>query len=280
VSAPDIFLRDDFARYWAHKDPFDEIAALATPPVRAVARRKTLRFELGGSGFYAKVHGGVGWGEIVKNWMVGKRPVLDASNEYHAATALSDLGLDTLRVAAYGVRGKNPARRDSFLVTDEITGTVTLEAYTLPWREVPPQPLAKRALLSKVAEVARLMHTAGINHRDFYLCHLLLKDPESFSAGLVPTLYLVDLHRAQRRRRVPRRWLIRDLAGLYYSTLDINLTRGDLLRFLSSYFQLPPRQIFARHSRLLNAIARRAAKLYAKADRKGILPRQLAQAGT
>jgi heptose I phosphotransferase len=278
VSVPPRFLRDDFARRWEGRDPFEQIAAVATTPVREVARRKTFRFELDGVGYYAKVHRGVGWREIIKNWLVGKAPVLDASNEFRAATKLAQVGLDTLQVAAFGVRGRNPARRDSFLVTDEITDTVTLEAYTLPWPDQPPEPQTKRALISKVADVARAMHGAGVNHRDFYICHLLLKNPHLLTpAGENVTLYVVDLHRAQLRSRVPRRWLVRDLGGLYYSTFDINLSRGDRLRFLSRYFQLPVRELLRRHRTLLDAVERRATKLYAKAERNQILPRQLAK---
>ncbi len=90
-------------------------------------------------------------------------------------------------------------------------------------------------------------------------------------------MYLIDLHRAQLRARVPYRWLVRDLGGLLYSTLDIGLTRGDRLRFLSEYFELPVRDLLLQHDRLLRAVERRAAQLYAKAERKRILPRQLAQ---
>ena len=278
MSAQHLFLREDFARYWARKDPFVEIVALATTPVRQVAQRTTFRFELDGRGFYAKVHRGVGWREILKNWLVAKAPVLDASNEYHAATRLTDIGMDTLQVAAFGVRGCNPARRDSFLVTDEITDAVTLETYTLPWQDVRPPWRVKRALLSKAAAVARSMHGAGVNHRDFYICHLLLKDAGRLAVDATDIrLYLIDLHRAGVRARVPYRWLVRDLGGLLYSTLDIGLTRGDRLRFLSEYFQLPVRELLLRHNRMLRAVERRAAQLYAKAERKQILPRQLVQ---
>ena len=276
MSAHGLFLRDDFARRWADRDPFAEIEKLASTPVREVAQRRTFRFELDGKGFYAKVHGGVGWLEIAKNWAVGKPAVLDASNEYRAATRLGELGLNTLQVAAFGARGRNPATRRSFLVTDEITDTVTLEDYTLRWPEAPPAPAIKRMLIAKVAEVARVMHAAGINHRDFYICHLLLKNAPLLVPGGQVTLYLVDLHRAQLRARVPRRWLVRDLGGLYYSTFDIALTRRDRLRFLAGYFQLPLRELLRRHRRLLSAIERRASRLYAKAERKQILPRQLA----
>jgi heptose I phosphotransferase len=84
------------------------------------------------------------------------------------------------------------------------------------------------------------MHQGGVNHRDFYLCHFLLHldpppTPEHFR------LSLIDLHRAQLRARTPRRWRDKDLAALYFSVLDIGLTKRDLLRFLAAYFARPLR---------------------------------------
>lgn len=267
----EVYLREDFARRWQHVDPFVELERLATPPVRAVAQRRTFRFELDGRGYYAKVHHGVGWPEIFKNLLMGKAPVLDASNEFRAVQHLTDVGIATLRVAAFGTQGTNPARRHSFLVTDEIDEATTLEDLTLHWSDRRPAVADKWELIDAVADLAGTMHRAGINHRDFYLCHLLVRS----AAGGARELLVMDLHRAQHRPRVPRRWLVRDLAGLYYSSLDIGLTRTDVCRFLSRYYGVPLRDVFRKHGRMLATVAERAARLYQKAQRKGILPRQL-----
>jgi heptose I phosphotransferase len=270
------YLREDFATRWHGADPFAEVDALTGTVFRQVARRRTFRFELAGKGYFAKVHHGVGWREILKNWIVLKRPVLDASNEYEAATRLRDVGVDTLEVAAFGVRGWNPAERRSFLITDEISGVQSLEEYCLRWPQQAPAPSVKWGLIAKVAEIARLMHASGINHRDFYICHLLLRDHRQLDAHNVEgvRLHVIDLHRAQSRERVPRRWLVKDLGGLYHSAMDIGLTRRDVLRFLTCYFELPIGDVLARHGPLLRDVERRARKLYAKAERLEILPRQ------
>ena len=162
-------------------------------------------------------HGGTGWLEMLKNWITLKAPVLDASNEYQAAGHLKTHGLNTLEVAAYGRTGWNPAQRRSFLITDEIAPVVSLEQFCLPWLQTPPPVRLKRDLLQRVAEIARTMHAAGVNHRDFYICHLLLTQPDRTPQD-IPPIFVVDLHRAQLRRRVPRRWLIRDLAALCFSS--------------------------------------------------------------
>lgn len=271
----EIFLRDEFETAWLGQNVFDAAEALEGVGVRAVASRSTIRFTMDGRTYYAKRHGGVGWAEVLKNWLTLKQPVLDASNEYRAAAHLKAHGLNSLTVAAYGRTGLNPAGRRSFLVTDEISPVLSLEQFCLPWPEAPPSVKLKRSLIEHVAHIATTMHGAGINHRDFYICHLLLTEPHTVKDAPTP-IFVVDLHRAQLRKKVPHRWLVRDLAALWFSSRDIGLTQRDVFRFLRAYFRAPLRTILNEHANLLARVDRRADRLYVKAKAKGILPSQLA----
>jgi heptose I phosphotransferase len=272
-----IELRSDLGQRWHGLDVFDVVDDLRGESVREMAGRSTIRVELDGAGFYAKRHFGTGWREIFKNLLTLRRPVIDAGNEYRATRALSAAGVSTLEIAGFGLRGRNPARRRSFLITDELAPVKSLEAYVLRWPEEPPAPGLKRRLIEEVAAISRAMHGAGINHRDYYLCHLLMLHPELFGPQAPdPRIFVVDLHRAEIRNAVPYRWLVKDLGSLYFSAYEIALTRGDRLRFLAAYFQMPWRDVLARHSGLIADIAKRADRLYRKGRRKGILPRQVA----
>jgi len=71
------------------------------------------------------------------------------------------------------------------------------------------------------------MHENGANHRDYYLCHFLLDLPENDLNQM--KLYMIDLHRMQLRRKTPLRWTVKDIAGLYFSSMDIGIKRGDSL---------------------------------------------------
>ena len=115
-------------------------------------------------------------------------------------------------------------------------------------------------LVHKLADSARRMHAAGINHRDFYLCHFHL-DPASLREG-APRCYLIDLHRAQLRRATPLRWRIKDLAGLYFSALDCGLGRRDLLRFMRCYSVGGLAQALGPDRDMWLQVARRAVQLY------------------
>ena len=224
--------------------------------------RKTLRFEQGGRSFFLKLHSGVGWAEIIKNLLQGRLPVVGAANEYHAVRALERIGVDTLSVAAYTSTGCNPAARQSLLVTDDLVATVSLEDYCANWADVPPDPGVRMRLILKLADSARRMHGAGINHRDFYLCHFHLD--ESSLAERPLRCYLIDLHRAQVRECTPRRWRVKDLAGLYFSAMDSGLTRRDLLRFMHHYSEGGLRRALGEDAGLWRQVERRARQLYRK----------------
>jgi heptose I phosphotransferase len=224
--------------------------------------RKTLRFEGGGRSYFLKLHRGVGWGEIVKNLLSLRRPVISARNEYRAIDALHRAGVDTMTVAAYTCLGRDPARLRSLVITDDLAGTVSLEDFCADWADSPPPPGLRHGVIRCLADSARRMHGAGINHRDFYLCHFHL-DPASLP-GPPLRCHLIDLHRAQLRRRTPRRWRIKDLAGLYFSAMDCGLTRRDRLRFLRHYSEGGLRRALGADAALWRSVERRALQLYRK----------------
>lgn len=266
-----LILRDEMQTLWQGKDVFAEVQQLHGEVARAAPGRQTLRFELAGRAYYRKLHTGVGWGEIIKNLIRLRLPVIGARNEWLALNKLAELKVPSLTPVAYGEQKTNPATRLSFIVTRELCGTVQLDHYLLERLQARTLRFAeKRVLLQQTARIARVLHANGINHRDLYLCHFLL-DRQSIVAWLQgqgePILYLVDLHRAQLRARVPRRWQVKDIGSLYFSALDFGVTRGDVYRFLQHYFGQSLREIIEHHSALLREIEQRAHALYAREQR-------------
>lgn len=260
-------LDEPFRSLWAGRDPFVAVEALQGEVFRELEARRTLRTEVAGRSFFVKIHRGVGWGEIAKNLVSLRLPVLGAANEWRAIRRLAELGVDSMHGVAFGERGANPATRHSFIVTEDLAPTISLEDYCRDWPADPPAVAMKRALIRRVAEMARRMHEGGVNHRDFYICHFLLHldpapSPDAFK------LSLIDLHRAQLRAATPRRWRDKDLAALYFSALDIGLTRRDRLRFLRVYFGRPLRDVLLRQADLLRMLEREARRLHARYLRK------------
>ncbi|RBA52966.1 lipopolysaccharide core heptose(I) kinase RfaP [Stutzerimonas zhaodongensis] len=259
-----LIVTEPFKTLWAGRDPFEAVEQLQGQVYRELEGRRTLRTEIDGRGYFVKIHRGIGWGEIVKNLSTAKLPVLGAGQEWRAIQRLHEVGVPTMTAVAYGERGSNPATQHSFIITEELAPTVSLEDFAANWREQPPEPALKRALIEEVACMAGNMHRAGVNHRDFYICHFLLHTDKPVTAHDF-RLSLIDLHRAQTRTQTPRRWRNKDLAGLYFSALGIGLTRRDKLRFLQVYFQRPLRDVLRDEASLLTWLQRKAEKLQ---DRK------------
>ncbi len=263
-----LILAEPFKTLWAGRDAFAEVEALQGQVYRELEARRTLRTEVDGRGYFVKIHRGIGWAEIAKNLLTAKAPVLGAGQEWRALERLHQAGVPTMTAVAYGERGANPATQHSFIITEELAPTISLEDLTASWPTEPPAPGLKRALIAEVAGMTGTMHRAGVNHRDCYICHFLLHTDRPLAAGSLK-LSLIDLHRAQTRSSVPTRWRDKDLAGLHYSSLDIGLTRRDRLRFLKTYFQRPLRDILRDEAPLLRRLERKAGALQQRKQRHG-----------
>jgi heptose I phosphotransferase len=252
----------DLAAALGSGDVFEAVMRLQGEVFRDVSGRRTIRVELAGKSCFAKLHYGVGWGEILKNLLTLRLPVVSARTEWDAIHRLGELGVPTTPAMAYGCRGGSPAALRSFLITEDLGDIVSLEDYCRDWPQNPPPRTLKRQLLRGVADVARGIHEHGLNHRDFYICHLCL-DGGRLAAGEIH-LYLIDLHRMQVRPRTPDSARMKDMAALYFSALDIGLTRRDCLRFVRRYYAAPLAQSLRRRQDFWSRVDQRARKLYHK----------------
>jgi len=255
---------------WEGQDIFERVFALEGEVYRKQQGRTTLRFAFNGKHYFVKIHRGIGWKEIAKNLLQFRLPLLGAQNEWQAIQHLEELNIHTMPLVGYGKRGWNPAHLQSFVITEELADTLSLEDFCRDWPIAPPSLILKRALIRQVAQIARKLHEHGMNHRDLYICHFLLDvspgqdkvDPRSLR------LYLIDLHRMQIRSHIPSRWRIKDIAALYFSSMDIGLTKGDILRFMRVYRNIPLRATLKEDSVFWRKVEKRALALYRKHFRK------------
>jgi len=180
------------------------------------------------------------------------------------------------RERRFGKILNNPAKRQSLIVTDEIPKAKSLEDLYKDktyWghkaNKTSDKICFKRWLIEQLAQTARVLHDSGANHRDFYLSHFLLQRTKE-SHDPTPencSLFLIDLHRMRIHKPTngawikaaikgllklqrpeipqsvtPRRWRMRDVSGLHYSSMDLGLTKRDLIRFISTYENISNRQ--------------------------------------
>ena len=250
------YLHPHLKKYFKETESlFSQLMALHGIRFREQKGRLTQRIVLGEKSYFIKQHRGVGFKEIIKNLLQGKIPIVSAKNEWLAIHKLKSLNIATPHISGYGERGVNPASKQSFVLMEEITDVISLEDFCKDWHKKPPSFTLKYHLIKETARIAAILHKNGINHRDFYICHFLL-NPHTL------TLYLIDLHRAQIRRKTPKRWIIKDLAGLYFSSIEIGLTRHDVFRFIKFYHKTTLRDIVTVEKRFWEQVKKRGEQLY------------------
>lgn len=262
-------LKEPLATLWRGKDAFEEVKHLQGEVFRELETRRTLRFELAGGSYFLKWHRGTSLKEIVKNLLSLRMPVLGADREWHAIHRLHDAGVDTMHGVGFGEKGLNPLTRTSFIITEDLTPTISLEDYCADWLNNPPPVAVKRMLIKRVATMVRKMHQCGINHRDCYICHFLLHLPFNGKEEELK-ISVIDLHRAQIRDRVPRRWRDKDLIGLYFSSMNIGLTQRDILRFMRVYFAKPVKEILNQEHLLISHADVKAKRIQERTNRKSL----------
>ncbi|MDD5556503.1 MAG: lipopolysaccharide kinase InaA family protein [bacterium] len=233
---------------------FDDFIRFAGgEPVREKGDRSIVRLSPPGSPpLYLKRHApGTVLGAL-RALLSGARPLAPAVAEWEAIAAARAAGVATMEPIAVGSRARRPALGPSFLVTAAAPG-LRLEGegrfFRGKFRE-------RRDIIAALADTARRMHAAGLNHRDFYLSHIFL-DP----AGGGRRIVLIDLQRLQRRARGRNRWVVKDLAALNYSSPAPEVSRTDRLFFLRRYLRAARLDAAAR--RFARRIAAKTARIRA-----------------
>ncbi|MBX3461143.1 MAG: phosphotransferase [Planctomycetes bacterium] len=115
----------------------------------------------------------------------------------------------------------------------------------------PLAPARRQRLARQLGRILRTMHDGGVNHRDFYLVHILVGDGDR--------LYVTDLNRADIRKRVTHRWRVKDVAALLHSA-PAGVTAADKARFLRAYLG---RKGLRGARDFINAVIRKAARMTA-----------------
>ncbi|MEA3366643.1 MAG: lipopolysaccharide kinase InaA family protein [Planctomycetota bacterium] len=242
--------------------------------VREAAGRSTVRLVLAdpASGapraVYLKRHRRVPWRMQLRRTVSLNEPESFARHEAGGLVRLADLGIASMRPVLLGEEIRRGGRAErSLLATEEIAGATQADDYCEAHFAGPLSPAEtteKRRLIRQIADIARRLHAADLSHRDFYLCHIMVRPVE----GREPVLHLIDLQRLTHHRHgIGRRWIVKDLAALLFSSWpgpatgvrSPVFTQADRLRFARAYFQAD--RLTAEHKRLLRAVVRKARRI-------------------
>lgn len=185
-------------------------------------------------------------------YAVGQRrgPVSEGRNEAEFIRSLPLHGVPTMPLVAYGECLESDGLLQSFVLTRELSGFVPLDDFLLA-RFPTPGRYQRRdldRLIDAVADLAGRFHAHGHNHRDFYTCHFFVREPEPGRFDV----HLIDLQRVQLRVRFRRRWIVKDLAQLAYSSPAHCITCRERLRFFKRW--LGVRKLKPAHRRWLRSV--------------------------
>ena len=240
-------------------DVFEALMKMPGKAFRDVPGRKTSQINLGSKSYFIKQHFGVGWGEIVKSFLSGKTPIIGAMTEVSAIQKLDEIGIATTPLVAYGQQGYSPAcfnvaTRRSFVMTEDLGDIDSLEDICANWQSNPPAAAFKQKIIIAMAQLAAKLHGAGLCHRDFYLCHFVLKKEDLNNENL--NLYLIDLHRMLQGEPPNSSAVMKDIAGLVFSAKDCGFNAKDWTLFKQHYLK--------QSDDFWQQVETRADKLYAK----------------
>jgi len=192
--------------------------------------RSVARIELGNRVFYLKRH----------FWPCRERlrsitPLLrkeDAKNEWNSMLLLNSLGFNTMTPVAFGEGKRFRPAYFSLTLTENLYDAEKLEVF-FPRHFKPPlnheKINDKRAYITKLAVLTKDLHNNGLNHQDFYLGHILIRQNED-------KFFIIDVQRMHKNTTISRHDKIKDLAQLAYSATGLGVfTKTDLLRFFHVY---------------------------------------------
>ena len=186
----------------------------------------------------------------LRSRLLSKAPT-PARREWLALQFLRNAGAPTMRPLALLEEREGRLVRRAALMTLGLNAPHTLEEVA----NEAMAPARRHALARDLGRITRRMHDAGVNHRDYYFVHIRV--------GAGDKLYITDLNRADLRRVVPQRWIVKDLAALHFSAPP-GVTSADRVRFLRAYTGKPLRELRA----MIRAILRKAERMESHTRKK------------
>lgn len=139
-------------------------------------------------------------------------------------------------------------------ITDYTRASKLFEEFTGEDRE------RKEKLIIKIADMAGKMHSAGMAHQDFYLVHIFVKEKND------DEIFLIDLQRTLKQRKISDRWRIKDLAQMYFSAKPF-INNKDLLLFWKKYTKICDTELY-KNNGLIKKILAKALKIKRHTDKK------------
>lgn len=190
----------------------------------------------------------------LKNWLSAKSRVSCAWFDYQVPRNLAAVGIGATSVIAYGEKFGLLFEKKSFCITIKIPDSDSLETRLPPCFDAPitsKKRKQKKEFIEKLAQFINKFHRTGYRHRDLYLCHIFYDGDSRF--------YLIDLARTFKPLVFTKRYRIKDIAQLYYSSPAGKIYRTDRMRFY--HYLTGKNKLNAKDKEIIRKILRRIHKM-------------------
>ncbi len=241
----EIFFQNDLLapeKIWNIKDE---------PVKKLLKERATGRFFLKNKNgcnieFYIKRYTPIPIKKRIKDLFSLKWDNFDAYNEWKALIGFHKNQLPTFIPVGVGRIKKN----NTFLITLGLKDYSRASDLLATRKEL--EPNMRKRIISNIAFYTAKMHKCGYAHQDLYLVHFFIKGEEY-------TPYLIDLQRVIFQKRLRRRWVVKDLAQLLFSS-KLVLNEDEITFLLDQYCHFIGFDI-RDDKRLFSAIEKKAHKI-------------------
>lgn len=170
-----------------------------------------------------------------------KRFQKQARQEWNAITLFSELDFPVPKPVAFV-----DSDSESFVLMTEVESKGTLQHW---FQNHSAEEFANKRsyIIERLAKITQRMHSNNLHHQDYYLGHFLFDETSN-------QLSLIDLGRAGRIKMLRKKWIIKDLAQLHYSSINC-WTDQEFVRFLQLYLG------HSRYERLMASILVKSMKI-------------------
>ncbi|MFA5292273.1 MAG: lipopolysaccharide kinase InaA family protein [Phycisphaerae bacterium] len=254
--APNFTVRSDFVdcfrqmKLQSINDVFDFSLGKSLTKKNLASFRERIMFETAGPNatLFLKRYQNIPKLTQLKNWLNRQKRISTMACDFVPAEKLQELGINTPQTIAFGQEWNGLFEKRSFIITEKIPDSVSLEEKL---------PKVTKNFIENLAAFVRKFHNTGFRHRDLYLCHIFCNSQGQFT--------LIDLNRVFKPFVFSQKYCIKDLAQLYYSAPGDIVTKTDRLRFFLTYLQ---KEKLSRQDKLLIKKIKSKANRMAKHDKK------------
>jgi hypothetical protein len=190
----------------------------------------------------------------VKRYPATRRSPTPAEREMRGFKLLAEAQIPAPTLVAWGKLGNGR----SFLITEDLAGYQ-------PADKLLADAFAFDRLRNPLADLAASLHSAGLHHRDLYLCHFFVRaETDAIDIKLIDVARVKKLPALLTRQR----WIVKDLAQFWYSTLPLPITEPQREAWLARYMEKRGEKGLVPLKRAIEKKVARIAKHDAKLRRK------------